>query len=100
MYTVAEEHKLVELYADEMPIQDIATALDKSERSVIGKLVFLKKYKPKATTSKVTGGAPKTKGAYVKDIEAILEVQLHDLDKAPKTTLINLKEALEQWLGS
>ena len=99
MYTVEETAKLKDLYAGEIAIAEIAKQLDKSEKSVIGKLVNEGVYVPKAKTSKVTGEGIKTKASYVKDIERILETELPDLDKAPKTTLVKLKDTLEDWLG-
>lgn len=101
MYTVIETAKLKELYADNVAIVDIAAQLDKSEKSIIGKLVNERIYIPKVKASKVTGEAMKTKASYVKDIESILEIaELKDLDKAPKTTLVLLKDTLEGWLGN
>jgi ribulose 1,5-bisphosphate carboxylase large subunit-like protein len=99
MYTVKETAQLKELYADGVIIADIAKKLEKSEKSIIGKLVNEGVYVPKAKTSKVTGETIKTKASYVKDIEKILEVELKDLDKAPKTTLVLLKDTLVGWLG-
>ena len=103
MYTAIEEAKLKEMYGEgeNADLDQIAEELDKSKRSVIAKLVNLKIYRPQAKVSKVTGEAPKTKADYVKDIEAILDVtDLKDLDKAPKQTLIKLKESIEEWLGT
>jgi transposase len=100
MYTVKEEAQLKELYTAGVDVKEIANAVGKSERSVISKLVALKIYVPKVKASKVTGGAPKTKAAYVAEVEVLLDVKLPDLEKAPKTTLIALKESLEEWFGA
>ena len=102
MYTIKEVATLKEMYGDgsTADLDAIASKLQRSKRSIIAKLVNLELYKPIAKISKVTGEAPKTKAAYVKEIEVILDVEeLKDLDKAPKQTLIKLKEALEEWFG-
>lgn len=100
MYTMQEENLVKEMYSEGIEVQDIAEKVGKSEKSVIGKLVSLQIYKPKVRVSKITGSAPKTKKDFVKDIEQLLDVdELKDLDKAPKTTLIKLKGAIEDWLG-
>jgi len=99
MYTTKEEKLLVERYAEGLSTEAIAALLDKSSASVVGKLVNLGIYVPKAKVSKVTGASPKTKAKYKEEIEAKLEVKLPDLDKAPKATLIALLGAAEQWLG-
>jgi hypothetical protein len=99
MYTVMETQKLTEGYANGLPLADLASELGKTEKSIIGKLVNLALYVPKVKASKVTGEAIKTKASYAKDIEKILEVELPDLDKAPKTTLVKLLTSVEGWLG-
>ena len=99
MYTVKETTKLKDMYQDLQTIATIAKELNKSERSIIGKLVSEDLYIPKVKASKVTGETIKTKASYVEDIEKILEVKLPDLDKAPKTTLVALKKTVEGWLG-
>jgi len=100
MYTVKETAALKEDYASGVSIAEIAKELDKPEKSIIGKLVSEGVYVPKVKASKVTGEAIKTKASYVKDIEKILEVtEFKDLDKAPKNTLVLLKDTLEGWLG-
>lgn len=100
MYTAQEEFTLKDMYGQGAEIAEIAEKVGKSEKSVIGKLVSLGVYKPKVRVSKITGAAPKTKRDFVKDIEAMLEVEeLKDLDKAPKTTLIKLADAIQDWIG-
>lgn len=99
MYSIEETAKVKDMYAEGVAVAAIAEALDKSEKSVIGKLVSEKVYTPKAKVSKVTGDAPKTKIAFVHDIENTLGVDLEGLEKAPKTTLIKLKASLVDWLG-
>lgn len=99
MYTLNETAKLKEAYASGLPVSEIAVLLDKSEKSVIGKLVNEGDYVPKAKTSKVTGEGIKTKANILAEIEHILKDTFADLDKAPKTTLVKLRDNVAGWLG-
>lgn len=81
-------------------VKSLAESLNRTERSIIAKLSAMKVYVAKERTSKLTGEKPKTKQSYVKDIELILECKpLSGLEKAPKQTLIYLKDQVEEWLG-
>lgn len=88
--------KMVEMYAkapNRQTVAILAKELGKSEKSIIGKLskegVYLRTvYKTK------TGESPVTKQELVDQLEATLEVDLNGLEKAPKTALKNLMEAI------
>lgn len=99
MYTITEQDTLDKMYSAGAEIKDIAEAVDKSQKSVIAKLVAMKIYEPKIKVSKVTGDKPRTKLSYMKDIENKLETKLPGLDKAPKGTLVTLLTEIEAWLG-
>ncbi len=96
MYTIKEEAQLKEYYTEQnLSVEQIAQMLGKPSKSVIAKLSLMKVYNKIERVSKVTGAAPKTKKEFVRDICEILEIDsLLGLDKAPKQTLIKLKDSL------
>lgn len=96
MYSKDEEITIADLYKGGETPEAIAEVVGKPTKSVIAKLSLMEIYKPKSKVSKVTGAAPKTKAAFVKDICDLLQVdELLGLDKAPKATLMQLVELIE-----
>lgn len=72
---------------------------NRSEKSVIAKLAKMDVYIKPTVVSKVTGGQPITKDRVVTQIEMLLGAdpeELVGLDKAPKQTLLRLKELLNE----
>jgi hypothetical protein len=77
-------------------VERLATMLDRSKKSIIGKLSREGVYRREVYVTK-TGEKPITKLEIVEDIAAALEVevqQLSGLEKAPKTVLKLLSEAV------
>lgn len=100
MYTINELHTAKTWYAEGKTVEEIATEIGKSPKSVIAKLSLEGVYKRKIRPSKITGGEVRLKKSYVDTICKILEVEeLEGLDKAPKGTLIKLEETIVGWLG-
>ncbi len=93
MYSKDEEITIADLYKGGETPEAIAEVVGRPTKSVIAKLSLMGIYKPKSKVSKVTGAAPKTKAAFVKDIcEILVTKELLGLDKAPKATLMKLKK--------
>ncbi len=96
MYSKDEERTIANLYIEGQTPEAIAEVVGRPTKSVIAKLSLMGIYKPKSKVSKVTGAAPKTKAAFVKDICDLLgRDELLGLDKAPKATLMKLVELIE-----
>ena len=88
--------KMVEQYQkapNRQTVAILAKELGKSEKSVIGKLSKEGVYVRTIYTTK-TGEKPVTKQEIVQELEEKLEADLEGLEKAPKTTLKNLLEAI------
>lgn len=85
MYTPEEENKLSAYDGTLKSVQKLSQELDRSQRSIIGKLSKMGIYQ-KATYKSKTGVLV-TKLELVSKIEANLDCELPGLDKAPKETL-------------
>jgi len=93
MYTTEEVEFLLEEYAVNKDIEDIANKLGKTPRSVIGKLSRLGVYEKKQYLSK-TGERPVTKLEYCARIAQALGIEVEGLEKAPKDVLKRISEKL------
>lgn len=98
-YTDSETLMMVTEYVaspNPATVERLATMLDRSKKSIIGKLSREGVYRREVYVTK-TGEKPITKLEIVEDIAAALEVevqQLSGLEKAPKTVLKLLSEAV------
>ena len=84
------------LNPDRETVENLANELDKSVKSIIGKLSREGVYRKTEYTTK-TGEKPITKLELVQDLETLLELQneaLAGLEKAPKSVLKILKESI------
>ena len=97
MYTKEEESYLLEAYSGaedkQLVIDELASQLSKSRRSIIGKLSRLGVYEKKVYLTK-RGENPVTKLELVAEIAASLNIELEKLEgleKAPKEVLKCLK---------
>jgi hypothetical protein len=97
MYTKEEENYLLEAYSGaedkQLVIDELASQLSKSRRSIIGKLSRLGVYEKKVYLTK-RGENPVTKLELVADISQKLQIpleKLEGLEKAPKEVLKCLK---------
>ena len=97
MYTKDEENYLLEAYSGaedkQLVIDELASQLSKSRRSIIGKLSRLGVYEKKVYLTK-RGESPVTKLELVAEIAASLNIELaklEGLEKAPKEVLKCLK---------
>ena len=97
MYTKEEESYLLEAYSGaedkQLVIDELASQLSKSRRSIIGKLSRLGVYEKKVYLTK-RGENPITKLELVAEIAASLNIELtklEGLEKAPKEVLKCLK---------
>lgn len=87
-WTEENTQVLVELYQSQnKPVADIATEMNTSPRSVLGKLSSLKIYKkPEGATA--SGGSKRvTKAAVVKQISKIISQPLEGLEAANMSSL-------------
>jgi hypothetical protein len=93
IYTTKEVRKMIDVYSNN-PCLEVVDKLgilfNKPRRSIISKLVKEGVYVSKGYRTK-RGEIPITKLALVYDIEDSLGVKLPGLDKAPKSTLVELK---------
>jgi DNA-binding Xre family transcriptional regulator len=95
MYTTEESQYLLEKYNGEN-VEELAKALNKTPKSIIGKLSKLGVYQKKEYLSK-TGEKPITKLEIVATIASRLRCNPEDLiglEKTPKSTLIKLESLL------
>jgi len=97
LYTKDEENYLLEAYSGaedkQLVIDELASQLSKSRRSIIGKLSRLGVYEKKVYLTK-RGENPITKLELVAEIAASLNIELEKLEgleKAPKEVLKCLK---------
>ncbi len=96
-YTKELETRLVELYKGGTAVEDIATQLDTTTRSVIAKLSSLGVYQKKQYLDK-RGNPPQSKGELVDRIAELLGTQpdrVESLEKANKSVLLLLIEHLK-----
>ena len=98
-YTAEQVSEMVEAYnltPSRETVTMLAEKLDKSEKSIIGKLAREGVYQKQVYVSK-TGEKPKTKEEIVREIAAELDLNANDLsglDKAPKGVLKLLCESI------
>ena len=74
-------------------VEKLAEELEKSIKSIIGKLSREGVYKKTEYTTK-TGEKPITKSQLVQELEELLECSLQGLEKAPKTCLTAIRNAI------
>ena len=77
-------------------VENLADMFDKSIKSIIGKLSREGVYKKTVYKTK-TGEDPETKKEIVEDLAGLLDlqyIQVAGLEKAPKSTLKNLRSAI------
>ena len=91
MYT-EEENAVLSQYPTKS-VQELATLLNKTERSIIGKLSRMGIYQKKVYVTK-SGEKPISKLELRSEIEKVLGCTLEGLEKAPKSTLAKLKAAI------
>ena len=93
-----EEAELIKLYKeqDEKDVNILATHFGKGYRSVISKLVQLKIYeKPRSDENRQI----MTVKTMIRDIEALLDIQIEGTNLNKKSNLINLVTALKERLA-
>lgn len=99
-YTKEQVEMMVEAYQEEPTretVEELAEELNKSVKSIIGKLSREGVYKKTEYTTK-TGEKPVTKLEIVTEMEELLELPyqaLAGLEKAPKSVLKTLRRAYE-----
>lgn len=100
MYTKEEENYLLEAYSGaedkQFVIDELASQLQKSRRSIIGKLSRLGVYEKKVYLTK-RGENPVTKLELVAEIASAMAIpleKLEGLEKAPKEVLKCLKSSV------
>lgn len=98
-YTQDQVEYIVNQYRlkpDRETVENLANELDKSVKSIIGKLSREGVYRKTEYTTK-TGEKPITKLELVQDLETLLELEnnaLAGLEKAPKTVLKILRSSI------
>lgn len=91
MYTKEEEAVLFQYPS--LSVSELAIQLNKSERSIIGKLSRLGIYQRKVYLSK-SGSPPISKLEIVSNLEKTLGMKLEGLEKSPKGVLLALLNKL------
>ena len=97
-YTPEIEKLMTEQYLANMPVEQIAEALEVPVRSVISKLSSLGVYKKKVYLTK-RGETPVKKAEYIERIANALDMDLElleSLEKANKSLLMVISERLER----
>ena len=97
-YTPEIEKLMTEQYLANMPVEQIAEALEVPVRSVISKLSSLGVYKKKVYLTK-RGETPVKKSEYIERIANALDMDLElleSLEKANKSLLMVISERLER----
>ena len=74
-------------------VEELAEELEKSIKSIIGKLSREGVYKKTEYTTK-TGEKPITKSQLVQELEELLECTLKGLEKAPKSAITAIRNAI------
>ena len=98
-YTEQQVKEMVEQYIEQPTretVENLAEVMNKSIKSIIGKLSREGVYKKTEYTTK-TGEKPITKLELVEELADLLEIEytvLAGLEKAPKTALKALREAI------
>ena len=102
-YTEKQVEHMVERYTNNPcreTVENLAEDLDKSIKSIIGKLSREGVYKKTVYKTK-TGEDPETKKEIVEDLAGLLElqyIQVAGLEKSPKASLKILREAIYECL--
>ena len=102
-YTEKQVEHMVEEYTNNPcreTVENLAETLDKSIKSIIGKLSREGVYKKTVYKTK-TGEDPETKKEIVEDLAGLLElqyIQVAGLEKSPKSALKILREAIHECL--
>ena len=102
-YTPEQVDLMIEKYRSNPTretVENLAEDLDKSIKSIIGKLSREGVYKKTVYTTK-TGESPETKKEIVEDLAGLLNLeygQVAGLEKSPKSALKILREAIHECL--
>ena len=102
-YTPEQVEHMIEAYTrtpTRETVENLAEDLDKSIKSIIGKLSREGVYKKTVYKTK-TGESPETKKEIVEDLAGLLNleyVQVAGLEKSPKSALKILREAIHECL--
>ena len=102
-YTEKQVELMIEKYTSNPSretVEELAETLDKSIKSIIGKLSREGVYKKTVYKTK-TGESPETKKEIVEDLAGLLNleyVQVAGLEKSPKSALKILREAIHECL--
>lgn len=102
-YTEKQVEHMVEEYTNNPcreTVENLAETLDKSIKSIIGKLSREGVYKKTVYKTK-TGEDPETKKEIVEDLAGLLDlqyIQVAGLEKSPKASLKILREAIYECL--
>ena len=103
-YTEEQVKYMVEAYRDNPSretVDELAEELNKSVKSIIGKLSREGVYKKTVYKTK-TGETPETKKEIVEEVANWLDIEYQavaGLEKSPKASLKSLREALREELG-
>jgi len=96
-YDKATTDKIVAMYQQEQPVEEIAKTIQVPERSVIAKLSSMGIYQRKEYKNK-RGETPVKKEEYIERIAALMQVNsdlLESLEKANKSVLAMIEKALK-----
>ena len=102
-YTEQQVEQMIEAYTKQPTretVENLAEDLDKSIKSIIGKLSREGVYKKTVYKTK-TGESPETKKEIVENLAGLLNleyVQVAGLEKSPKSALKILREAIHECL--
>ena len=102
-YTEKQVELMIEKYTSNPSretVEELAETLDKSVKSIIGKLSREGVYKKTVYKTK-TGESPETKKEIVENLAGLLNleyVQVAGLEKSPKSALKILREAIHECL--
>ena len=102
-YTEKQVELMIEKYTSNPSretVEELAETLDKSIKSIIGKLSREGVYKKTVYKTK-TGESPETKKEIVEDLAGLLNLeygQVAGLEKSPKSALKILREAIHECL--
>ena len=102
-YTEKQVELMIEKYTSNQSretVEELAETLDKSIKSIIGKLSREGVYKKTVYKTK-TGESPETKKEIVENLAGLLNleyIQVAGLEKSPKSALKILREAIHECL--
>lgn len=95
-YSVKQVTKMIDIYTDNPCLEvvdKLSVLFNRPRKSIISKLVKEGVYQRKGYKTKL-GGTPITKLQVCRNIAETLDTTLPGLDKAPKTTLIELEASI------